>query len=83
VQGSYPTSISITYQPAFMKEATFILSRDHGQSDVHAVLGLLSKGDLRIADLVNRVVKPEQAAETYAELGDRGRLLTAVFDWTS
>jgi 2-desacetyl-2-hydroxyethyl bacteriochlorophyllide A dehydrogenase len=82
VQGSYPGSFSIPYQAAFMAEVSFLLPRDQQPRDLRSVLDLMRRGKLHVRDLVSDIRKPEQAAETYAELRDpAGRLLTVVFDW--
>ena len=83
VQGSYPASMSIDYQPAFMKEAVFVLARDHGRADVGAVLDAIAQGTLNVDDLLSHVVSPADAQSAYDQLRGRSRLMTVVFDWSA
>jgi 2-desacetyl-2-hydroxyethyl bacteriochlorophyllide A dehydrogenase len=81
-QGSYPDTFAIKYSMAFMKQVSFILPRSDQPRDQRAVLDLMARGKLKVADLLTEVRRPSEAARTYAQLQDRkSPLLTVAFQW--
>ncbi len=84
VQGSYETAFSIPYQPAFMRELTFLIPRDTVPRDRREVLALLAAKKLSLRTMISDVRPPEEAARTYADLGGKDpRLVTVAFQWAT
>ena len=82
IQGSYPGDIMLPYNPAFLREAQFLLPRDCQPLDIRAGIDLLHRGHLRVADLIGAVRPPDDAPALYAELkAAKAGLLTAVIEW--
>jgi hypothetical protein len=82
IQGSYPGDIMLPYNVAFLREAQILFPRDCQPGDIEAVLDLLHRERLKVADLRETVRRPEEAPETYAELKSaKSGMLTAIFDW--
>lgn len=53
------------------------------QDDCMAVLDLISRGRLKVAPIVSRIVSPKQATEIYNQLcDDKDFPMGTVFDWT-
>lgn len=83
IQGSYPGEMSFAYDDAFMKELSFYFPRDVQPRDIRAVLDMMARGGLSVAGIISKVVLPEAASETYAELATPGaELLTVAFKWS-
>ena len=83
LQGSYPDTIPLPYQAAFMKELTFLLPRNLRPRDVQTVLEHLRQKNLIVHDLVSETFPPGDAAHAYALLRqpDSG-LHTVLFEWS-
>jgi 3-hydroxyethyl bacteriochlorophyllide a dehydrogenase len=70
VQGSYPGSVEIPYDPFFMKEASVSFPRDAQPGDVREALELLTSGALRTDDLISLTSDPQHAQNLYQALSD-------------
>lgn len=82
VQGSYPDTFSIPYQPAFRREMSFHVPRDAQPRDFRAVLDFMLRGVLDVGGIISDVRPPEAAAETYAALAEPDTaLITVGFRW--
>lgn len=82
IQGSYPGSFTIPYDPAFMKELSFYLPRDTQPRDIRTALDLMARGDLSLEGIISDIRKPDAAPETYAALAEpESDLLTVAFQW--
>lgn len=82
VQGSYPGDLHFDYHAAFFREPRFLFPRDEQPRDQRAVLDLMSRGLLRVRDLISAVLPPEDAPSAYADLlARRPGLLTVAFRW--
>jgi 2-desacetyl-2-hydroxyethyl bacteriochlorophyllide A dehydrogenase len=83
IQGSCDTDYVFPQIAAFDRELRFLLSRDRQPRDVVAVFDLLSRGAVRVADIISEVRDPEVAPQTYTDLRQkRGNLLTVAFQWS-
>jgi 2-desacetyl-2-hydroxyethyl bacteriochlorophyllide A dehydrogenase len=82
IQGSYPASFSIPYQPAFFKELSFLLPRDASRGDHQAVMACLARRELSLRAMVTTVLKPEQAADAYRMLAEDPTQVTVAFRWS-
>lgn len=82
IQGSYPADVALPYNDVFMRELDVIVPRDCTPSDIKAVIDLVARGLLPLADLISHVAKPDAAMQVYAELRnpDTG-WVTAAFSW--
>ena len=84
VQGSYPDTFSIPYQPAFRRELSFHVPRDAQPRDFRTVLDFMQRGVLDVSGIISDVRPPESAAETYAALAEpSAELITVAFQWRS
>ncbi len=82
MQGSYPETFSVPYDPAFLREVTFHLPRDVRRSDLTAVLNLIAEGQLPLADLIPAVTDPADARALYERLKDPASdVVTGAFGW--
>lgn len=81
IQGSYPTTLPIPYQEAFVKEITFLVPRDCQPSDIRTVLAMMAAGSLKTADLASVVAAPHEAAATYERLrmAEPGIISAAIY----
>lgn len=81
--GSYEADFTISYAAAYAGQCCFMVPRGSQISDCQRALDMMGRGQLRLADVISAVRRPEEAGRTYEELKDpRGPLVTAVFDWT-
>lgn len=82
IQGSYPASFSLPYDEAFQREVSILFPRDQTSKEVGQVLRSMAEGQLRVADLISRVLSPIDCQSVYDDLRARQEdLLTAVFRW--
>lgn len=82
IQGSYPDSFSIPYQPAFVRQLSFIIPRNRQQVDEIEFLELVSSGKIRVSDLIHDVVPPEQFAMAYERLSSPDQVTgTFLVNW--
>jgi 2-desacetyl-2-hydroxyethyl bacteriochlorophyllide A dehydrogenase len=81
IQGSYPESLTIPYQPAFRREMSVWFPRDQQAEDVRTILSLMARGLLRGADLIGTVEAPQNAAQVYEDVRT-GKYITAAFRWS-
>ena len=82
VQGSYPDSVTLPYDPFFRGEITVLFARDQRPADIRTVLDLLLRRKLSLVGIAGAPVPVEDAPRIYAELTARKpELLTAVFRW--
>ncbi len=82
IQGSYADHFKVDYFNAFLKEACFLLARDHGRSDVSGALAAIDSGVLVVDDLIEYEIHPADAPHVYEQLRDRSDLLTAAVNWS-
>jgi len=82
VQGSYPGDVALPYQDAFMKELSFWLPRNYQPTDAHAVIDLLSRGKLKVRDLIGDILNPKDAPAAYQDLRQqKNNWITIAFKW--
>lgn len=82
VQGSYEREFAVPYQKAFKRELAFLLTRDHGMTDLRDALSLMAAGKLRARELITRSARPEEADDVYRALRTPSEpVLTVAFDW--
>ena len=82
IQGSYPDLFEVSYRAMFSAEATILTPRDHQHRDLRAAMDLLSRGKLKLRDLISDVRTPDSAPKTYKELAEnKGSLLTVAYKW--
>jgi 2-desacetyl-2-hydroxyethyl bacteriochlorophyllide A dehydrogenase len=84
IQGSYPGTVNIPYQDAFLKEVSFWLPRDVLPEDLRAVLDLMQGGRLNTDGIVSDVRDPQHALRAYDDLSDpQSGCITLAFGWSS
>jgi len=82
IQGSYPEGVAIPYAEVFARELQLIVLRECTVGDIHALLDLVTRGLLLLAQVVSDVASPEDAASVYAELRTVDTSwVTAAFCW--
>lgn len=82
VQGSYEKNIEIPYHTAFQKEISILFPRANQHRDQIAVLDLMKRKLLNVANLITEVHHPEKAAECYKSLqSPENTALTYAFQW--
>jgi 2-desacetyl-2-hydroxyethyl bacteriochlorophyllide A dehydrogenase len=82
IQGSYPDLFEVSYRATFSAEATILVPRDHQHRDLRHSMDLLSRGKLKLRDLISDVRTPDSAPKTYKELAEnKGGVLTVAFKW--
>jgi 2-desacetyl-2-hydroxyethyl bacteriochlorophyllide A dehydrogenase len=82
VQGSYAEGFTVPYDPAFLRELTFLLPRSTEPGDESAVLELLARKQVSLRNLIGDVRRPEDAASSFAELAEKEpKLATIAFRW--
>ena len=82
IQGSFEDEFSIPYQPAFLRQLKFLLTRDRQAADAQAFIALLAEKKVNVRDLVHDVISPDQCEEAYEQLKDPEKVLgTIVFKW--
>lgn len=81
--GSYEGDFTVSYAAAYAGQCCFMVPRGSQIGDCQHALDMMGRGQLRLADIISAVRRPEEAGRTYEELKDpQGPLVTAVFDWT-
>ena len=82
IQGSYPTHLTLDYRDVFSKEATVLFPRHHKPADLRAVLDLLRRNRLEVADIIHGIYKPADAPAIYTQLREQpASIMTALFKW--
>lgn len=82
LQGSYAGTFPLPYQQTFVKEVSFILTRDNQPRDIRAVLSLMANGRLKAGDLVSEIAPATDCQRIYEALRDRQPgLVAAAFQW--
>lgn len=81
VQGSYAYQFLGDYDAAFRREVGIFFPRDSQERDVEAMIDWVATGRISVRELIGKVSKPEEAAETYAALRRTPGWATVAFDW--
>lgn len=81
VQGSYPDTLPVPYQDAFMKQLTLKFPRDCSAGDRRRAMELMAHGTFQARPYISEEL-PDRAQEVYRELANpHSSLLTVAFRW--
>lgn len=81
--GFYAEPLSLTFPPAFMKQARFRIAAEFEPSDIYAVLDLMSDGHLSLDGLITHVAPVGDVAGSYEQAFSDPEVLKMIFEWES
>lgn len=81
--GFYAAPLSLSFPPAFMREARFRIAAEWRQADMTAVLELVRTGRLSLAGLVTHRHAAESAPDAYRTAFGDAACLKMVLEWSS
>lgn len=81
--GFYSAPLSLSFPPAFMREARFRVSAEWKQPDMDATLALVRSGRLRLTDLITHRRPAEDAPDAYRTAFDDPACLKMILDWSA
>ena len=82
IQGSYPDTFTLPYDPLFRQEITILTPRDNQRRDLVSVLDFMARGLLRPLDFIPVVGDPSHAPDIYRALRSEPEArVSALFDW--
>lgn len=82
IQGSYPDTFVLPYDPLFRQEIAVLIPRDNQRRDLVSVLDFMARSLLRPSDFIPVVGSPAQAPDIYRALREEpDTRVSAVFDW--
>jgi 3-hydroxyethyl bacteriochlorophyllide a dehydrogenase len=79
--GFYAQPLSLSFAPAFLREARIRVAAEWKPADLQAVQALLEMGRLRLDGLVSHQRPAAQASDAYAQAFDDTACLKMVLDW--
>ena len=81
--GFYAAPLSLSFPPAFMREARFRVAAEWKQPDLDATLDLLRSGRLSLAGLVTHTATATDAVDAYRTAFDDPSCLKMILDWSA
>jgi 2-desacetyl-2-hydroxyethyl bacteriochlorophyllide A dehydrogenase len=82
IMGVCDTDYTFPQLAAFDREMPILSSRDRQPRDTMAVLDLMSRGKLNVAEIISDIRDPDDAPQAYADLMEkRDRFMTIAFCW--
>lgn len=81
--GFYEDRPSFAFPPAFMREARFRIAAEWKPTDLDAVRGLVSRGELSLDGLITNRTDAAKASTAYETAFGDPRCLKMVLDWRS
>jgi 3-hydroxyethyl bacteriochlorophyllide a dehydrogenase len=81
--GFYHAPLSITFPPAFMREARFRIAAEFRPADLAAVQALIAAGALSLDDLITHRRSAREAEAAYATAFGDPDCLKMIMDWRS
>lgn len=81
--GFYSAPLSLTFPPAFMREARFRVAAEWKQPDLDATLDLVRSGRLSLDGLITHTRPAADAADAYRTAFDDPGCLKMILDWSA
>ncbi|MCW6507284.1 chlorophyll synthesis pathway protein BchC [Lichenifustis flavocetrariae] len=81
--GFYAAPLSLSFPPAFMREARFRVAAEWKQPDLDATVDLLRAGRLSLADLITHAAPASEAVDAYRTAFADPACLKMILDWSA
>lgn len=81
--GFYDQPLAFDFAPAFMREAGIRVAAEWQPDDLAAVLDLVERRQLSLADLITHRATPDHAADAYQTAFESADCLKMILDWRS
>lgn len=82
VLAGFYDSLSFTFPPAFMREATIRIAAEFAPADLAAVTALVASGKLSLDGLITHVLPATAASDAYVTAFGDAACLKMVLDWS-
>lgn len=81
--GFYAEPLSLSFPPAFMREARFRVAAEWKQPDLDATIALIRNGRLSLAELITHNTPASQAPSAYRTAFEDPACLKMILDWSA